>query len=188
MNLRYIDFFQNESKKEIKKMYKSAFPKEERYPFCIVKQCARSSNVEFNAIYDENRLIGMEYILKYGDTIYLFYLAINKNYRNNGYGSQVLKDLIKRNKEKIIILCIDRPNNEEKIKLKRKEFYLKNNFYSTNKFTEDNGVQYEILCSNKAFEVTKEVLENLYRQMTLPVIGNFLLEKILHVYYVNFIE
>lgn len=60
---------------------------------------------------------------------------------------KVLSDLSK--KYKTIILSIERAyNNIKDEKLHRKEFYLRNGFYSTNICLYDNGVEYEILTNN----------------------------------------
>ena len=44
---------------------------------------------------------------------------------------------------------------------KRKEFYLRNGFISSNKYIIDNGVKYEILITNKKYNITKETLEKI---------------------------
>lgn len=53
--------------------------------------------------------------------------------------------------------------NDEK--LRRKKFYLKNGFYETNKFILDNKVEYEILCTNRDYEITEENLKQRYTKM-----------------------
>ena len=109
----------------------NSFNKLERFPFWILKKCAKENNIEFNAILNNSTIIGIEYVVKYNNVAYLMYLAIDKTKRNNGYGSKVLLDLSK--KYKTIILSIERAyNNIKDEKLHRKEFYLRNGFYSTN--------------------------------------------------------
>ena len=189
MDLEYVNFLSSKSKNRIKSLYIKSFPKEERYPFWVLSLCARGKNTEFYAIYENKELIGMEYILKYENTVYLFYLAINKRYRGRGYGSKILKDLIKRYEGKIVILCIERPDKDcENIKSKRKEFYIKNDFYSTNKIIEYNGVEFEVLCTNNDFIVKEEHLENLYKQMTAYILGGSLIDKIFNIHKLRFIE
>lgn len=103
------------------------------------------------------------------------YFAIDEKFRNKGYGSKVLKDLIK--KYKTIILSIERPKKELKNSQKRKEFYLRNGFNETNKFIIDSGVEYEILCTEKSFKITKEILENRYNKMSSSIILKYLIRK-----------
>mgnify|MGYP000334017904 CR=1 FL=1 len=51
-----------------------------------------------------------------------------------------------------MILSIEKASEEcNDNKLKRKEFYLRNGFISSNKYIIDNGVKYEILITNKKY-------------------------------------
>ena len=51
-----------------------------------------------------------------------------------------------------MILSIEKASEEcNDNKLKRKEFYLRNGFISSNKYIIDNGVKYEILITNKIY-------------------------------------
>ncbi len=189
MNLKYINYFASKHKNEIKNIYLNSFQKDERFPFWILKHCSKEQNVVFNVILDDKKVIGMEYIINYNDenTAYLMYLAIDKKQRGKGYGSEILKDLAK--KYETIILSIERPNkNFDDNKEKRKNFYLKNGFYETNKFIQDKGIEYEILCTNKNYSITKENLEKRYIKMTNSTIMKYLIGKIFNMYDSDFIE
>lgn len=73
------------------------------------------------------------------------YFAIDEQYRNYGYGSQAIRNLVTRNDN--ILLSVERPVDD--VTNKRKEFYLRNGLYATGYFIEDTGVQYELLSSVK---------------------------------------
>lgn len=187
MNLKYIDYFASEHKNEIKKLYMNSFPKDERFPFWILKRCSKGKNVLFNVILDGDKLIGMEYIINCEHYAYLMYLAVKENQRENGYGTQILDDLTK--KYGTVILSIERPNKDlNDNSAKRKKFYLRNGFYETNKFIKDNGIQYEILCTNKDYDITKEKLEERYTKMTESTIMMWLIGRVFNVYNICFIK
>ena len=109
---------------------------------------------------------------------------ISNNNNANGYIVQMLKY-----SDKKIILCVERPDkNIRDLKNRRKEFYLRNGLYTTNKFTEDIGVEYEVLCSDKEYVINEKVFKNLFTQMTNKLILRKLINKIYHIDYVGFIE
>lgn len=153
-------------KDSVKRIYASAFPKSERFPFWILKNCSKNSNVHFDAILCDDKLIGMQFVVNYDNISYLMYLATDTDYRNLGLGSQILKNLVIRNDN--VLLCIEKPKDDGKndVKSRRKNFYLRNGFYSTGSYLKDSEVDYEILSSVKDFVVSEDVLRNRYLKMS----------------------
>lgn len=176
MKLKYMKYSNSMYKTNAKKLYIKSFPKEERFPFWILKKCSKEKNVVFNIILDNDKFIGIEYIITYDSIAYLMYFAIDENLRENGYGSKILKDLIER--YEIVILSIEKVNQLNNNSIKRKQFYLRNGFYETNKFIKDNGIEYEVLCTNKDYNITKETLEKRYNKMSTSVIMKYLINRV----------
>lgn len=114
------------------------------------------------AILDNYKFVGMCYIVNCDGAYYLMYLAIQDELRNKKYGSKILEDL--KEKYKTLFLSIDKPTDE--ISIKRKNFYLRNGFYDTNKYYEDTGVLYEVLCTNSQYEITENIMQKRYTNMT----------------------
>ena len=112
----------------------------------------------------DNIPIGMQFIVKYDDISYLMYFAIDEKYRNAGYGSDALKNIIIRNDN--ILLCIERPDEKDTLKSRRKDFYLRNGFYETGCCIEDTGVTYEFLSSVKGYKPTVKELKARYTFMS----------------------
>lgn len=81
---------------------------------------------------------------------HILYLAVKKEYRDQGIGSYILNDLAKQYDSKKIIVDIekikDTSNKEQRIK--RKQFYLKNDFKETDVFYTWQGEDYVILSKN----------------------------------------
>ncbi len=137
----------------------------------------KEKNVKFNVIYSKDKVIGFQYIIEYDNIGYLMYFAIEKSQRNNGYGSEILKELNKSYKN-----VLKKSEQVSDIKHKRKQFYLRNEFVGTNKYIVDNNVEYELLCNNSNLNITKEILEKRYTMMTSSKILRFIISKIFNVY------
>ena len=160
MNFNYINDLKYKDKLE--ELYLSAFPEEERFPFDILQECSKEDKSDLYAIIDNDKFVGMCYIVNCEGAYYLMYLAVQDELRNKKYGSKILKDL--KEKYKILFLSIDKPTDE--ISIKRKNFYLINCFYDTNKYYEDTGVWYEVLCTNSQYEITENIMQKRYTNMT----------------------
>lgn len=160
--------------KEIKKLYTKSFPKNERFPFWILKHSMKKGKGVLQAIIYENNFIGMFYIVNCESSYYLMYLAIKEEYRNKKYGTKVLRDL--HNKYGTIFLSVEKPSNE--ISKRRKKFYLRNNYYETNFYCNEKNVDYEVLCNNKNYIISDEIHKKRYDNMTDSKIVKFLINQI----------
>lgn len=141
-----------ESKRAVKELYFSAFPKEEQAPYILLKLLSKKKSVNFFSAYDKKEFIGLAYVISHKDTAYLFFLAIDKNKRNKGYGSQILSALKEKYKDYRIMLAIEEidqkyPNIEQR--LKRKDFYFRNGFYDLNFKMTEKTVTYDMLGYNR---------------------------------------
>lgn len=161
--MRLENYKYSEYRNDIKRIYENSFAEEEKFNFSILKQCNTEINVHLSCIILNEVPVGMQFIVDIPyDISYLMYFAIDKEYRNQGIGSKVLQNLLTTKEN--VLLCIERPIDE--LTKSRKIFYLKNFFYETNVFIEDNGVQYELLSSVKNYKPTVRDLLNRYRFMT----------------------
>lgn len=87
MALKYIN---NKYEDKIEELYIKSFPEEERFPFCILQECSKENNSDLYAIIDNDKMIGMCYIVNCGSAYYIMYLAVEPSLRNNNYGSMIL--------------------------------------------------------------------------------------------------
>ena len=160
MYFKYI----NNSKyvNKIEELYLNSFPEDERFPFWILQECSKENNSDLYAILDNDKMIGMCYIVNCTNAYYLMYLAVVPSLRNKNYDSMILMDL--KEKYKVLFLSIDVP--VDNISVRRKNFYLRNGFYDTNKFYEDTGINYEVLCTNNEYEINDKFMKMRYINMT----------------------
>ena len=87
--------------------------------------------------------------------LYLAFLAVRKDLRSGGIGSEALRELIRRYPEQQLVVEYEAPdersgNNNERIR--RKQFYLRNGFFETGWFTCYDGTEFEIGCSRPDFD------------------------------------
>lgn len=65
---------------QIKEIYETSFPKSEKFPFWVLKQCAKENNVRLDAIIDRNtdKIIGMSFLISYPKNMSIFRIYANK--------------------------------------------------------------------------------------------------------------
>lgn len=164
--------------RDIKRLYRSAFPKAERAPFFRLKSRAEKQKAEFFVAYDNGLFVGFVYVVLWHGLVYLFYLAINENSRGKGYGSSVLNVISALyNGKKIFVATesIDKsaPNYEQR--LLRHEFYLKNGFVDLKGHIKEATETYSIM--GKGGQITAEEYESLVSVWLGPVMRKFISMK-----------
>lgn len=168
INLKFLDIKNNrEYNKKVKKLYNSAFPKEERIPILLLKLLARKNKAKFYGIYDNKKFVGLVYNVYYKDIIFIYYLAIDKESRGQGYGSKVLEFIKQKYSQYRIILSIepvDKNANNYEQRIKRKEFYTKNGFRDANYTIKERNIIYDMLYCNKkvTLQEFQELIKNYF--------------------------
>lgn len=156
MTLKYIKVDKHyKDINKVKHLFEHAFPIEERPPFNMLMS---SPLHEMYAVEDNNLFIGLVDILKYEDTLYIFFLAIKKTNRGKGYGTEILKYIKdKYSKDYRIYLMAENPDIEcdnKKERENRISFYKKNGFTLSDVVVIEFEVNYRILYLTK--KVSKE--------------------------------
>ncbi len=131
------------------------FPKEEIKSLELLQNLYDKDINKVYGVYEETTLKAYAVFERpqNDNVVLLDYLAVNKMDRGTGLGGLFVKEFknILCNVDAIVaeIEDISKANNEEQelIRRKRKQFYLRNGFYETGVFTQADGeVDYEILC------------------------------------------
>lgn len=169
-------------RKKIKKLYQKAFPRDERLPFWMLKIKAKSEGNLFYSIYDEDKFVGIVYLIIKDGITYVFYLAIDSENRGKGYGSIVLEKIKKEQNPESVILCIEEidknaENYEQRVK--RKKFYQKSGFEETGYKSKEGKRFYELLIYGKKYDKQKyeEIMKKVWGNKLYSILG-IMIEKI----------
>lgn len=114
--------------KNIKKLYRKAFPAEERAPFRILIRNIKKPVTDFYGLYDDGKWVGLAYVIKNEKIAYLFYFAISKDCRGKGYGRKTMEALKECYKNQKFFLALEKldesaPNYTQRVR--------RHNFYET---------------------------------------------------------
>ena len=94
--------------RELKNLYIEAFPAEERAPFWLLTRRARQGRGDFWVLREEGRFAGFGYVICHADMAYVFYLAVVKEMRGRGLGTQTVRALIRAYEGKRLYLALER--------------------------------------------------------------------------------
>ncbi|MGN0649497.1 MAG: GNAT family N-acetyltransferase [Oscillospiraceae bacterium] len=132
----------------LEQLYLTAFPKDERAPYKMLKNRHDKGKAEFLAAKDGNELVGMVYMVCNDTLAYIFYLAIRDDKRGMGYGSEVLSLLKERYKGRKLFLArerLDEPCDNLEQRKSRRSFYLSNGFTDQSGHIKEGKVTYDIM-------------------------------------------
>lgn len=149
--MKLEDYKNTKFKKNIKSLYISAFPRNERLPFFVYRKKSTKSKSRLLAITDNDEFIGFISLENYKDITCIMYLAIAEKYRKFGYGTRVLDEIKKIYKTQRLVLIMekeDEKSSDNHIRIKRRKFYEKNGFSENNFIVKEGGVIFSPLSYN----------------------------------------
>ena len=131
---------------DVSKLYLEAFPENERPPLSIFLESLKQEAITLLAFYDNATFVGFTYLAIYKDICCLYFFAVSKGYRHQGYGGQIIEILKKEYKDYVLMLGYEEvdpkyKNYEERVL--RKAFYYKHGFVDNKIKTNEYGVIYE---------------------------------------------
>ncbi len=136
-----------EIKKDVKASFLSAFPKNERPPAHYFFSSALKDTNNIYAFYENNLFIGFVQLTTYKDICYVFFLAVNKEIRNQGWGSKILSWVKDFHKDRVILLCYEEVSekySDNDLRKRRQDFYLnKNGFKDNHLKTNEFGIIFQ---------------------------------------------
>ena len=100
--------------RQLKRLFKQAFPRFERKPWWLLQRTAAAGQAELLAVCDSNqpgRFCGLAICLFWQDLVLLDYFAVCPQQRNQGLGRQILPLLRQRYAGRRLLLETERPGS-----------------------------------------------------------------------------
>ena len=166
-------------RKEVKRLYISAFPKEERAPFSLLMHRVNNGRDSFYAVEDNNEFVGLVYTIRKEKLVYVFFLAVVEEKRGMGYGTRILHCIKRLNPGCVVALLIEdteetgADNYEQRIG--RLGFYQANGFKQLHVRINEIGVKYELLGTEDS--VTQADFLDLMKDYAGEFLAKFLYRK-----------
>ena len=137
-------------REQIRAINTEAFPVEER--MSIEEMYNWRGRSEVLGFYEDDELVGFALILMNEAVVFMVLLAIDCQYRGQGYGSKVLAAIKNEFPDMQIILDFEEVNENSvnyAQRISRKQFYLRNGFHETGRYTKLGNERFEVVCSEE---------------------------------------
>lgn len=122
---------------KVEQLSLEAFPPEEYLAPSKIIEVIQDGDTEFLALYDEELFVGFVVLKKYKTMCYLFFLVIDPTHRSKGYGAETIKaikELYPNCSRVVDFEMVDETKENNNQRIKRRKFYLKNEYKPTNHF------------------------------------------------------
>lgn len=137
-------------KEQVKSLYESAFPAEEKKPFAKMEELAREGKMELTAIVDGN-WVGLAFFMVSEKTVLLDYFAISDALRGGGYGSKAVGMIMEKFQNRKLIFEIEMEDAlaaNARERSRRKAFYLRCGMKETGVFANVYHTDFELLTAD----------------------------------------
>lgn len=115
---------EHELNADVREMYESTFPEDERREWVQLVALITNPAFRFNLIFDEQILIGLISVWNLNEFIFIEHFTIRNRERGKGFGTEVIRQII--SKEIPVILEVEEPLSE--MAIKRIRFYERLHF------------------------------------------------------------
>ncbi|MBR2095868.1 MAG: GNAT family N-acetyltransferase [Fibrobacter sp.] len=137
---------------EVRRLYETAFPKEEQIPWADLMRLMKTMSLDFTVYYEDENLVGLTIVYPRKQFNWFWYFAVPEELRGQGIGQRILTQLIEEYKGKSNILDMESPEqvceNSEQRK-RRHAFYLRNGFRDTGVEKSFKGIDYTIMMNGE---------------------------------------
>ena len=151
-----------------KALYMSAFPKEERLPWWILRLNACRKGIDLTAFMDGDVFCGFTASVTVEDLHFLLFFAIDDEKRGMGYGSAVLQMLQKQYQTVVLNVELLDPAAENYTQRKRRfAFYQKNGLVDTYYHVWEVGGKFRVLSTEPELDVPQ--YKKIFKKLSLGV-------------------
>lgn len=153
MNLKIIKLTPDcKDRERFEKINNEAFPFFERISMDDMFALSSDTDTDVLGIYDGNLPVGFTVLVKNEECGYIYFLAIDKQFRSGGYGSAAVRKLLNMYSNLQLVLDfeeIDESSDNNEQRIRRKKFYLRNGFYETGRYTIMHKERFEVVSSSE---------------------------------------
>ena len=161
MQLKNFQLDPANANEDVRRLYESAFPKEEQIPWKDLMRLMKTMSLDFTVYYEDcdafaeansaaesSRLLGLTIVYPRKQFNWFWYFAVPEELRGQGIGQRILTQLIEKYSGQSNILDMESPEqvceNSEQRK-RRHAFYLRNGFRDTGVGKSFKGIDYTIM-------------------------------------------
>ena len=157
---------------QVKALYESAFPANERIP--IKHLLDNKIKREFWAFFDGDLFCGFSNSITHGSITNIIYFAVMPELRSRGYGSQILQVIREQHPDTRIVVDIEveedsKDAEELERRNRRREFYTRNGFDSSPVDYVWQGEHYRLLTAGGI--VTEKEFRNFWKEILKDIPG-----------------
>lgn len=134
--------------RQIRRLYKKAFPQAERKPFGIIFKMARQGRSDVWVIRQDGAFAGFGATINGPELVLLDYFAVDPALRGKGVGSGALRDLMDQYRDRGFFVEIEgtwEPGEDLAVRQRRKRFYQAAGMKELSVRAEVFGVRMELL-------------------------------------------
>ena len=152
--------------RQARALYRSAFPKEERLPWWILRLNACRKGIDLTAFMEGDVFCGFTASVTVENLHFLLFFAIDDEKRGMGYGSAVLQMLQKQHQTLVLNVELLDPAAENYDQRKRRfAFYQRNGLVDTCYHVWEVGGKFRVLSTQEKLDVPR--YKKIFKKLTL---------------------